>query len=69
MENNYRERVLEILGEGSEKSTSEIASMISRDFYFTERLLDDMERDKLLIKTKLKNFTYWKLYDGKEIQN
>jgi hypothetical protein len=67
MENNYRDRVLEFLNDGSEKSTSEIASLISRDFYFTTRLLDEMEKDKILIKTEMRNFTYWKINNGKEI--
>ena len=67
MENEYNKRVLEILKDNSEKSTSEIASLLSRDFYFTSRLLEDMEKEGLLIKLEVKNFTYWRLKDGKEI--
>lgn len=61
MENNdYKKRVLEFLKD-NEKSTSEIASLLSRDFYFTARLLDEMEKEGLLDKNEIKNFTYWKI--------
>ena len=61
--NEYTKRVLEYLKDG-EKSTSELASLLSRDFYFTGRLLEDMEQEGLLIKIEVKNFTYWKLKNG-----
>jgi len=61
--NNYKKRVLEFL-KNNEKSTSEIASLLSRDFYFTSRLLDEMEKEGLLKKLEIKNFTYWKIKNG-----
>lgn len=64
MENNYEERVLKILEDGFEKSTSEIASILSRDFYYTTRLLEEMTLKNLLIKIEIKSFTYWKIKNG-----
>lgn len=61
---DYKKTTLDLL-KGTEKSTSEIASLLSRDFYFTTRLLEEMEKENLLIKIEIKNFTYWKLKNGK----
>ena len=67
MENDYKNKVIIFLKDKCEISTSEIASLLSRDFYFTTRLLDEMEKEGILIKKELKNFTFWKINDGKEI--
>jgi len=67
-ENNYEKKVLEILKDTDEKSTSEIASIISRDFYFAQRLLEDLKGKNLIEKIEVGNFTYWKIKEnGKEI--
>lgn len=63
---DYKKMTLDFLKD-TEKSTSEIASLLSRDFYFTARLLEEMEKEDLLIKIEIKNFTYWKIKNGKEI--
>jgi len=67
MENkDYKKKVLEFLKD-TEKSTSEISSLLSRDFYFTLRLLEEMKEENLLEKIEIKNFNYWKIKNGKEI--
>ena len=61
MDNEEKEnKVLYILKEG-EKSTSEIASILNRDFYFVSRFLEEMEQKNKIEKTQIKNFTYWKI--------
>ena len=61
MNNEKKEnKVLEILKDG-EKSTSEIASIINRDFYFVSRFLEDMGQKNKIEKISIKNFTYWRL--------
>jgi DNA-binding MarR family transcriptional regulator len=56
-------KVLEFLRDG-EKSTSEIASLMNRDFYYVTRFLEEMEQKGMLEKIPIKNFTYWKLKNG-----
>jgi predicted transcriptional regulator len=51
-----------------EKSTSEIASIISKNYYDCLRLLQELESENLIEKIEVGNFTFWKLKkNGKEI--
>jgi predicted transcriptional regulator len=71
MENNNAEKkeiIIDILKKSENPiSTTEISSIISRDFYFTSRLLDDMASENLIKKISVNKFTYWDSQDGKRI--
>lgn len=60
MDNGYENQVINFLGT-NQKSTSEITSEISRDYYFVLKLLEGMEDKGLVEKISLGRFTYWKL--------
>jgi transposase len=51
----------------NEKSTSEIASIINRDYYFTLKLLAELQHEGKIIKKEIgSKYTYWAL---KEAEN
>lgn len=63
-ENDFKENILLLLQE-KEKSTTEIASIMNRDYYFTLRLLEKLERENKIERIKLGNkYTFWKLKNG-----
>lgn len=61
-----REKILNSLKE-REKSTSEIASITSKNYYDCLRLLQELESENLIEKIEVGKFTFWKLKNGKEI--
>ena len=66
MDNNHKNKILEILKEG-EKSTTELSSIINRDYYYCIKLLEELKKEDLIIKIEIGKFTFWKLKN--EIQN
>lgn len=60
MNNDNKNKILEILKEG-EKSTTELSSVINRDYYYCIRLLEELEKEKLIMKIEVGKFTFWKL--------
>jgi predicted transcriptional regulator len=54
------EEIINFLKEG-EKSSSEIASHINKNYYDTLKILDDLEKKGILLKMELGRYTYWKL--------
>jgi len=57
-----KKRILELLKQG-EKSTSEITSLLNRNYYDVIQILEEMARENLIKKINIKSFTYWKLKD------
>lgn len=53
-------KILEILKEG-EKTTTEISSIIRRNYYDVVRILEDLESKKKLEKIEMGKFTFWRL--------
>jgi len=58
-------RVFQVIAEG-EKSSSEISKLICLNYYDTLELLKRMEEAKLIIKTNLKRFNFWKLIEKED---
>lgn len=45
----------------NEKSTSEIASHLCKNYYDTIKILEDLESQGLITKIELGRYTYWKI--------
>ena len=57
-------KILEILKEG-EKSSTEISSIIKRDYYKTLEILGELEQEGSVEKLNLGDkYTFWKLKNG-----
>lgn len=54
------ENVLEILKDG-EKTTTEISSILKRNYYDTVGILERLESEKKICKIEMGRFTFWKL--------
>lgn len=60
MNNENKNKILEIL-KGGEKSTTELSSIINRDYYYCIKLLEELEKENLIVKIEVGKFTFWKL--------
>lgn len=54
------EKIINFLKDG-EKSTSEIASHLSKNYYDTIKILEDLKSKKIILKIELGRYTYWKI--------
>lgn len=60
MINTNKEKIIESLKD-KEKSTSELCSVINRDWYYCLKILEELEKEGKLEKLEIGKFTYWKL--------
>jgi len=54
------EQILKVL-ENCEKSTTEIAFLINKNYYSTLQLLEKLEKEKKIKKTKINKYTFWRI--------
>ena len=57
--NDYKEKILEFISEG-EKSTSDIASYLSRNYYDVMKMMEQLEEEDCVIRIEVSKFTFWK---------
>lgn len=62
------DKIIQILKEG-EKSSTEIASILNRNYYDVLKLLEELESNNKIKRITMGKFTFWRLNNGKEIQN
>lgn len=63
MINNNKEKIIESLAE-KEKSTSELCSIINRDWYYCIKILEELESKGKIERIELGKFTFWRLKNG-----
>lgn len=55
-------KILDILKNG-EKSSTEISSLLNRNYYDCLKLLEKLETEDKIIKIQMGKFTFWRLKD------
>ncbi|HEY0090088.1 MAG TPA: FaeA/PapI family transcriptional regulator [Candidatus Lokiarchaeia archaeon] len=53
-------KILNFLKRG-EKSTTEIASVINRNYYSVLRLLEELEGENKILRISVRKFTFWRI--------
>lgn len=59
----FKEKILEELKKG-EKSTSELSSIISRNYYDCLKILEELEIENKIEKINVGKFTFWRVKNG-----
>lgn len=54
-----KDEILKIIKK-AEKSTTEISNILNRNHYDTIKVLEEMEKDKLIEKIEVGKFTFWR---------
>ena len=60
MEQDFSEKVWEVLSEDVQKTTTEICGILNRSHYDVLRILEKFEEQETVLKTTIKNYTYWR---------
>ncbi len=60
MENNIDQKVINCLSDG-EKSSTQIASILNKNYYDCLKILEQMQSENKIIKTTIGSYTFWKI--------
>jgi len=58
------EKILKLIKD-TEKSTTEISSFLNRNYYFTLKILEKFEKEKIIERIRVGKFTFWRIYGKK----
>lgn len=58
-----KEQILEILKD-KEKATSQIASIINKNYYDCLKILEELEIEGIIKRIKLGSYTFWRVKNG-----
>lgn len=61
MEEKTKKEILEFLGDKEKSSTEIYHKFNNKSYYLIVEILEEMEKEKLLDKIEVGNFTFWKV--------
>ena len=67
--NEKQKKIIKILKEEGEVSTTKIAFLISVIYYQAEKYLEELEKEGIIIRIIKNNATYWRIKDEKTRQS
>jgi predicted transcriptional regulator len=63
MDESIKQKIIELLDD-TEKSTTELASLLNRNHYDVVEFLEEMEKEGIIQKIEISKFTFWKNKHG-----